>query len=76
MALSFLPMAAGQAVQTVAQGPLPAMATQAASVAGAVISAGTATATGIAEGLREDEPLQKSLAEETRVVRRGLRTRA
>ena len=62
-AMTFVPMAAGQAVQSVVQGPLPAMAAQALTVTSGVIGAGQLTAAGVAEGLREDEPV---------VVRRGL----
>jgi hypothetical protein len=64
-AATFVPMAAGQAVQTVAQGPLPVLASQAVTTTAAVLSAANVTATGIAEGLKE-EPL---------IVRRGLKTR-
>jgi hypothetical protein len=53
---TFLPMAAGQAVQSVAGGPLPAMASQALQTAGAVASAVELGATGVAEGLREEPP--------------------
>jgi hypothetical protein len=54
---TFLPMAAGQAVQSVAAGPLPAMASQALQTAGAVASAVELGATGVAEGLREEPPM-------------------
>ncbi len=64
-AATFLPMAGGQAVMTVAQGPLPAMASTAVSVLGAVATAGQLAATGVDEALKE-EPL---------VLRRGLRTK-
>jgi hypothetical protein len=53
----FLPMAAGQGVLSVAQGPLPVLATQAITVTAAAAGAATVTATGVAEGLREDEPM-------------------
>lgn len=62
-AATFMPMAAGQAVQGVVQGPLPALASQAVTITGAVGSAGQIAAVGVAEGLKEDEPV---------VVRRGL----
>jgi hypothetical protein len=62
-AAMFIPMAAGQAISSVAQGPLPALATQAVTVTSAVVAAGQVTAAGVAEGLKEDEPV---------VVRRGL----
>jgi hypothetical protein len=62
-AATFIPMAAGQAVASVAQGPLPALATQAITVTSAAVGAAQVTAAGIAEGLKEEEPV---------VVRRGL----
>jgi hypothetical protein len=64
VAATFVPTAAANAVQTAVQGPLPAMAAQATAVAGAVVSAGQVAAVGVAEGLKEDEPV---------TVRRGLR---
>jgi hypothetical protein len=64
-AATFVPMAAGQAAQAVAQGPLPALASQAVNTTASVISAANVAATGVAEGLKE-EPL---------IVRRGLKTR-
>jgi hypothetical protein len=62
-AATFMPMAAGQAVQGVVQGPLPSLASQAVTITSAVASAGQVAAVGLAEGLREDEPV---------VVKRGL----
>lgn len=53
----FVPLAAGQAVQGLAQGPLPALATQATSVANAVVSAGEVATVGIADGLKGEAPL-------------------
>ena len=64
VAATFLPTAGAHAAQHVVQGPLPALASQAVQVAGAVISSGQIAATGVAERLRDDEPV---------VVRRGLR---
>jgi hypothetical protein len=64
VAATFIPTAVANAAQTAAQGPLPALATQATAVAGAVISSGQVAAVGVAEGLKEDEPV---------TVRRGLR---
>ena len=67
-AATFIPMAAGQAVSSVIQGPLPALATQAVTVTAAAVGAAQVTAAGVAEGLKEEEPV---------VVRRGLsRTKA
>ncbi len=65
-AATFIPMAAGQAISSVAQGPLPALATQAVTVTAAAVSAAQVTAVGVAEGLKE-EPVQ---------VRRGLAKKA
>lgn len=62
-AATFMPMAAGQAVQGVVQGPLPALASQAVTIANAVAGAGQIATVGVAEGLKEDEPV---------VVKRGL----
>jgi hypothetical protein len=67
MAATFVPAAAGQAVQAAAQGPLPALASQAVTMASAVAAAGQVAATGVAEGLKEDEPVQ------TFTPRRGLK---
>ena len=61
--MTFLPMAGGQAVASVVQGPLPALATQAVTVTSAVVGAAQVTAAGVAEGLKAEEPV---------VVRRGL----
>lgn len=54
---TFLPMAGGQAIQSVAQGPLPALATQAVTVASGVVGAAEVASVGIAEGLKEEEPI-------------------
>lgn len=59
----FVPMAVGSGVQTAIQGPLPALASQAVTVVGAAGTAGEVMVVGIAEGLKEDAPVQ---------VRRGL----
>lgn len=64
IAATFLPTAGAHAAQQAVQGPLPALASQAVQVAGAVLSSGQVAATGVAEGLKEDSPV---------VVRRGLR---
>lgn len=64
VAASFLPTAGAHAAQHVVQGPLPTLASEAVKIAGAVVSAGQVAAAGVAEGLKEDEPV---------VVRRGLR---
>ena len=64
VAATFLPTAGAHAAQHVVQGPLPTLASEAVKVAGAVISSGQVAAAGVAEGLKEDEPV---------VVRRGLR---
>jgi len=61
---TFLPAAASHAITSVVQGPLPALASQAITTAGSVMSAGQIVAAGVAEGLRESEPV---------VPRRGLR---
>jgi hypothetical protein len=61
----FVPMAVGSGVQTAIQGPLPALASQAVTVVGAAGTAGEVMVVGIAEGLKEDAPVQ---------VRRGLNT--
>lgn len=63
-AATFVPMAAGLGIQSAAQGPLPTLATQALNVVGAAASAAQVTLVGVAEGLKDDEPI---------VVRRGLR---
>ena len=65
-AATFIPMAAGQAISSVAQGPLPAMATQAVTVTAAAVSAAQVVSVGVAEGLREDSV----------TVRRGLAKKA
>jgi hypothetical protein len=59
----FVPMAVGSGVQTAIQGPLPALASQAVTVVGAAGTAGEVMVVGVAEGLKEDAPVQ---------VRRGL----
>lgn len=63
-AAMFVPMAAGVGIQSAVQGPLPTLATQAIAVVGAAASAAQVTLVGVAEGLKEDEPL---------MLRRGLR---
>ncbi|MBM3963210.1 MAG: hypothetical protein FJ137_05535 [Deltaproteobacteria bacterium] len=73
MAATFAPMAAAQVVTTVAQGPLPALAAQAAQaveVAGAVASAGELALVGFSEGLKDTAPTGDDGA-----PRRGLRRR-
>lgn len=67
----FLPMAAGQAVQGVVQGPLPALASQAVSIASAVAGAGQIASVGIAEGLKEETPTAAT-RDEPVAIRRGL----
>ena len=62
-AATFLPTAGAHAVQHVVQGPMPALASEAVKIAGAVIAGGQVAAAGVAEGL-QPEPV---------VVRRGLR---
>ncbi len=59
----FVPMAVGSGIQTAIQGPLPALASQAVTVVGAAGTAGEVMVVGIAEGLKEEAPVQ---------VRRGL----
>jgi hypothetical protein len=73
VAATFAPMAAGQVVTTAVQGPLPALAAQAAhavEVAGAVASAGQLVLTGVHEGLKDPPPVGDDGA-----PRRGLRRR-
>jgi len=64
VAATFLPTAGAHAAQHAVQGPLPGLASQAVQVAGAVVASGQIAATGVAEGLKDDEPV---------VVRRGLK---
>jgi hypothetical protein len=59
----FVPMAVGSGIQTAVQGPLPALASQAVTVVGAAATAGEVLLVGVAEGTKEDAPVQ---------VRRGL----
>lgn len=61
----FVPMAVGSGISTAIQGPLPALASQAVTVLGAAGAAGEVMVVGIAEGLKEDAPVQ---------VRRGLKS--
>lgn len=73
VAATFAPMAAAQVVTTAAQGPLPALAAQAAhavEVAGAVASAGELALVGVSEGLKDTAPTGDDGA-----PRRGLRRR-
>jgi hypothetical protein len=67
VAATFLPTAGAHAAQHAIQGPLPALASQAVQVAGAVVTSGQVAAAGVAEGLKEEEPV---------VVRRGLRRKS
>jgi hypothetical protein len=70
VAATFAPMAASQVVTASVQGPLPALAAQAAhavEVAGAVASAGELALVGVNEGLKDTSPA------ETQGPRRGLR---
>jgi hypothetical protein len=73
LAATFAPMAASQVITATVQGPLPALAAQAAQaveVAGAVASAGELALVGVNEGLKDTTPTNDDGA-----PRRGLRRR-
>lgn len=73
-AMTFAPMAAAQAATTLAQGPLPALATQAINTTGAVASVAELGMVGVAEATKETGETSRAAPEESasRTPRRGL----
>lgn len=76
VAVTFGPMAAIQAGTSLVQGPLPALAAQAASAvqtATAVAAAGQVGMVGLSEGLKETRAASSSERDESSAPRRGLK---